>query len=37
LKRELVKGKNYKTRKRARQDIFKYVELYYNRTHAFHL
>ena len=31
LKRELVRGKEYKTRDEARQDIFKYIELYYNR------
>ncbi len=31
LKRELVKGGEYKTRDEARQDIFKYIELYYNR------
>ena len=31
LKRELVKGREYKTRDEARQDIFKYIELYYNR------
>lgn len=31
LKRELVKGKRYRTREEARQDIFKYIELYYNR------
>ena len=32
LKRELVKGKSYRTRDEARQDIFKYIELYYNRV-----
>lgn len=32
LKRELVKGERYKTRDEARQDIFKYIELYYNRV-----
>ena len=32
LLRELVKGKRYKTRDEARQDIFKYIELYYNRV-----
>ena len=31
LKRELVRGKEYKTRDEARQDIFKYIELYYDR------
>ena len=31
LRRELVKGREYKTRDEARQDIFKYIELYYNR------
>lgn len=31
LKRELVAGKAYRTRDEARQDIFKYIELYYNR------
>ena len=31
LKRELVNGKGYKTREGANQDVFKYVELYYNR------
>lgn len=30
LKRELVKGRNYKTREEAKQEIFKYIELYYN-------
>lgn len=30
LKRELVKGRDYKTRKEATQDTFKYIELYYN-------
>lgn len=30
LKRELMKGKDYKTREEATQDIFKYIELYYN-------
>ena len=29
LKRELVKGRDYGTREEARQDIFKYIELYY--------
>lgn len=32
LKRGLVKGKRCKTRDEARQDIFKYIELYYNRV-----
>ena len=31
LKRELVNGKGYKTRKEMKQDAFKYIELYYNR------
>ena len=31
LKRELVKGKECKTRDEAKQDIFKYIELYCNR------
>lgn len=31
LKRELVKGKEYKTRDEAKQDTFKYIEIYYNR------
>jgi putative transposase len=30
LKRELVTGQNYQNREEARQDIFKYIELYYN-------
>lgn len=30
LKRELVKDRGYKTREEAKQDIFKYIELYYN-------
>lgn len=30
LKRELVKGKDCGTREEARQDIFKYIELYYS-------
>ena len=29
--RDRVKGREYKTRDEARQDIFKYIELYYNR------
>lgn len=32
LKRELVKGRSYRTRDEAKQDIFKYIELYYNRV-----
>lgn len=35
LKREPVKGKEYRTRDEAMQDIFKYIELYYNR-HRLH-
>ena len=31
LKRELVNGKVYKTREEAKQDVFKYIEIYYNR------
>lgn len=31
LKRELVNDKKYETREEAKQDIFKYIELYYNR------
>ena len=30
LKRELVNGKGYKTREEAKQDVLKYIELYYN-------
>jgi putative transposase len=30
LKRELVKGRNYENQEEARQEIFKYIELYYN-------
>ena len=30
LKREPVNGKGYKTREEAKQDVFKYIELYYN-------
>ena len=30
LKRELVNGRSYKTREEAKQDIFKYIGLYYN-------
>lgn len=32
LKRELVKERGYGTRDEAKQDIFKYIELYYNRV-----
>lgn len=32
LKRELVKERRYETREEAKQDIFKYIELYYNRV-----
>ena len=32
LKRELVEERSYGTRDEARQDIFKYIELYYNRA-----
>ena len=32
LKRELVEERSYGTRDGARQDIFKYIELYYNRV-----
>ena len=31
LKRELAKGKEHKTRDEAKQDTFKYIEIYYNR------
>ena len=31
LKRELVYGKGHKTREEAMRDVFKYIELYYNR------
>lgn len=30
LKRELVDNRGYETREEAKQDIFKYIELYYN-------
>ena len=30
LKRELVNGKGCKTREEAKQDVFKYIELYHN-------
>lgn len=32
LKRELVEGRSYGTRDEAKQDIFKHIELYYNRV-----
>ncbi|MEQ3028589.1 IS3 family transposase, partial [Collinsella sp. CLA-ER-H6] len=32
LKRELVEERSYGTRDEAKQDIFKYIELYYNRV-----
>ena len=32
LKRELAEGRSYGTRDEAKQDIFKYIELYYNRV-----
>ena len=32
LKRESVEGRSYGTRDEAKQDIFKYIELYYNRV-----
>lgn len=32
LKRELVEERSYGTRDEAKQDIFKYIELYYNRA-----
>ncbi len=32
LKRELVKERSYKTREEAKQDVLKYIELYYNRV-----
>ena len=32
LKRELVEEGGYGTRDEAKQDIFKYIELYYNRV-----
>ena len=31
LKRELVSGKAHKTREEAKQDVFIYIDLYYNR------
>lgn len=30
LKTELIKGQTYEDQEKARQDIFKYIELYYN-------
>lgn len=30
LKRELVRDRSYKTREDAKQEVFKYIELYYN-------
>ena len=37
LKRELVKGRNFGSQEEARQEIFKYIELYYNtkRMHSY--
>lgn len=35
LKREPVNGRDYKTRGEAKQDVFKYIELYCNR-HRMH-
>ena len=32
LKKELVEERSYGTRDEAEQDIFKYIELYYNRV-----
>jgi putative transposase len=31
LKRELINDRRYKSRDEARQEVFKYIELYYNR------
>ena len=31
LKTELINHKSYKTRREARQDIFEYIEIFYNR------
>ena len=31
LRRELINGRRYKTRDEARQEVFKHIELYYNR------
>ena len=30
LKRELIKERHYRTREDAKQEVFKYIELYYN-------
>lgn len=37
IKRELVKGKNFGSQEEARQEVFKYIELYYNtkRMHSY--
>lgn len=37
LKRELVKGRNFGSQEEARQEVFKYIELYYNtkRMHSY--
>ena len=35
LKRELVEERSYGTRDEAKQDIFKYIELYYNRVRMY--
>lgn len=37
IKRELVKGRNFGSQEEARQEIFKYIELYYNtkRMHSY--
>ena len=32
LKRERIRRKTYRTREDARQDVFDYIELFYNRT-----
>ena len=32
LKRERIRRKKYKTREEARQDVFDYIEFFYNRT-----
>ena len=31
LKRELINDRRYRSRDEARQEVFKYIELYYNR------
>lgn len=36
LKRELMNGKGYKTREEAKQDAFKYIELYYYNRRRMH-